>query len=274
MEQVSEKKHVELNRKQKDLMFHYLTLIAIGTISYVIADIAHEAIGHGGVCLLTGGKIALLTSVYFRSEVHSFITDTFGPLANLVTGLLIWTHLRKVNYSKIYFQLLLLHTMTFNFFWFSWQCLYTGITNKGDFAFDIKGTTELLSWRILLIIIGILSYSSSFYLIVKISQKILNPLKNNISRKQLRQLFLIPYLAAGVSALFAVSFFHPQTFNTFLEAFVFPMFFPMLLIPGYLKNFNQVINEPFLDDQQIKIIISGLIIFVVFCLTMGRGMHF
>jgi hypothetical protein len=132
MRQVSEKKHDELNQKPKDALFHSLTLIAIGTISYIIADIVHEVIGHGGACLLAGGKITLLTSVYFRSEVHSFITDTFGPLANLVTGILIWTLLRKVNYSKIYFQLLLLHIMTFNFFWFSWQCFYTGITNKGE----------------------------------------------------------------------------------------------------------------------------------------------
>jgi hypothetical protein len=274
MQQVSEKKHDILNQKPKSALFHSLTLIAIGTISYIIADIAHEAIGHGGACLLGGGKIALLTSVYFRSEVHSFITDTFGPVANLATGLLIWTLLRKANYAKIYFQLLLLDTMIFNFFWFSWQCFYTGITNKGDFAYDIKGTTELFTWRILLIIVSILSYIGSSYLIVKVSQKILDAFKNNISRRQLRQLFLIPYLGAGCSALFAVSFFHPHTFSTFLEAFVFPMFFPMLLVPRYLKNFNRVVDGIFLDNQQIKIIISGLIIFIVFCLTMGRGMHF
>jgi hypothetical protein len=263
-----------MNQHAKYRLFHLLTLISIGTISYILADIIHEVIGHGVTCLLLGGQITLLTSVYFRSQTHSFITDTFGPLANLTTGFLIWTFLRKINYFKIYNQLLLLHTMTFNFFWFSWQCFYTGITNKGDFAYDIRGTTELLIWRILLIIVGILSYSGSFYLIVKVFQKTFKTFKNSISRQQLRQLFLIPYLAAGVSALVAVSFFHPQTFNTFLEAFVFPMFFPMLLIPRYLQNFNRVVDEPFLNNQQIKIVFSGLIIFVVFCLTMGRGMHF
>jgi len=56
MRQVSEKKHDELNQKPKDALFHSLTLIAIGTISYIIADIVHEVIGHGGACLLAGGK--------------------------------------------------------------------------------------------------------------------------------------------------------------------------------------------------------------------------
>ncbi len=108
----------ELNLNSKEKLYYYLTLVSIGTMSYIIADIAYEAIGHGGACLIAGGKITLLTSVYFRSETHSFITDTFGPLANLAMGLLLWTLLRRANHFKAYSQLLLLHTMTFNLFWF------------------------------------------------------------------------------------------------------------------------------------------------------------
>jgi hypothetical protein len=250
-------------------------------MSYIIADIAHEAIGHGGACLIAGGKITMLTSVYFRSETHSFITDAFGPLTNLVIGLLLWTLLRRANHFKAYTQLLLLHTMTFNLFWFSWLCFYAGITNKGDFAFDIGGDTELLAWRIFLVVIGIIFYRTFLYLIVSVALKIFNSFKHNFSKQGLRQLFLIPYLSAGVSALIAVSFFSPHSSETFIEAINFPMFFPMLLIPRYLRKSNKHfyeetcdLDEPFLTKRQMNFIFYGAIIFTIFCCTMGRGMCF
>jgi uncharacterized membrane protein len=250
-------------------------------MSYIIADIAHEAIGHGGACLIAGGKITLLTSVYFRSKTHSFITDAFGPLTNLAIGLLLWTLLRRANHFKAYTQLLLLHSMTFNLFWFSWLCFYAGITNKGDFAFDIRGDTELLAWRIFLVVIGILFYRIFLHLIVSVALIIFNSFKHNFSKQRLRQLFLIPYLSAGVSALIAVSFFSPHSSDTFIEAINFPMFFPMLLIPRYLRksieNFHEGINdldEPFKTKQQMNFIFYGVIIFTVFCCTMGRGIRF
>ena len=280
-DQFLEIKNDELNQNSKEKPYHCLALVSIGAMSYIIADIAHEAIGHGGACLIAGEKITLLTSVYFRSAIHSFITDAFGPLTNLAIGLLLWTLLRKANHFKAYTQLLLLHTMTFNLFWFSWLCFYAGITNKGDFAFNIGGVTELLTWRIFLIVVGILSYRTFFYLIVGSALKIFNSIKNNFSTQQLRQLFLIPYLSAGISALIAVSFFSPHSIDTFIEAINFPMFFPMLLIPGYLRKSDKYIHretsnldQPFLTKQQLNFICYGVIIFTVFCLTMGRGMRF
>ena len=270
-----------MNQNSKEKLYHYFALVSIGTISYIIADIAHEAIGHGGACLIAGGKITLLTSVYFRSETHSFVTDAFGPLTNLAIGLLLWTLLQKANHFKAYTQFLLLHSMIFNLFWFSWLCFYAGLTNKGDFAFDIRGATELLTWRILLMVIGILSYRIFFNIIAGMALKIFNSLKKNFSTQQLRQLFLIPYLSAGVSALIAVSFFSPHSSDTFIEAINFPMFFPMLLIPRYLRKSNRtfqletsVLDEIFLTKQQLNFISYGAIIFTVFCCTMGRGIRF
>ncbi len=271
----------ELKQRSRKKIYHYLTLVSIGTISYIIADIAHEAIGHGGACLIAGGKITLLTSVYFRSQTHSFITDAFGPLTNLGIGLLLWTLLRGANHFKAYTQFLLLHSMTFNLFWFSWLCFYAGITNKGDFAFDIKGTAELLSWRIFLVAIGISFYRIFLQLIVSAALTIFNSREHHFSKQQLRQLFLIPYLSAGVSALIAVSFFTPHSSDTFIEALNFPMFFPMLLIPKYLRKSDENLykgtsdlDESFLTKHQMNFIFYGVIIFTVFCCTMGRGIRF
>ncbi len=86
-------------------LYHRLALISTAIMSYLIANISHEAVGHGGACLIAGGKITLLTSVYFRSKVHSYVTDAFGPLANLAAGLLLWMLLLKVKGIKFYTKL-------------------------------------------------------------------------------------------------------------------------------------------------------------------------
>ena len=63
-----------------------LTLAAVGVVAHVCADVSHEVLGHGVVCLLTGGKMTLLTSVFFRTEPLSRLVAAAGPCANLITG--------------------------------------------------------------------------------------------------------------------------------------------------------------------------------------------
>ena len=42
------------------------TIAAAAIIAACLTTIAHEALGHGGACLASGGRIVLLTSVYFE----------------------------------------------------------------------------------------------------------------------------------------------------------------------------------------------------------------
>ena len=56
----------------------WATVGAIGVAAYMIADVAHEAIGDGIACLAHGARISLLTSVYFRCSSRSpFVTGAF-----------------------------------------------------------------------------------------------------------------------------------------------------------------------------------------------------
>jgi hypothetical protein len=260
---------------------HVGTLVAIGLMAYAVADISHEAIGHGGACLIGGGKITLLTSIYFRSKVHSFITDVFGPLGNLAAGLMVWAFLQRKHKFKLYTQLLLMDIMTFNLCWFSWMCFYAGLTGKGDLSLDISGATAFLCWRIFLIIIGIIFYLFFFKLIIRITQKYFDDFKYTLSKRQLRQLYSIPYYAAGIGALIAVSFFRPYSASNYMEAITFVMYLPVLFIPGRLKDLSQKqqsetsnLNQYFSTGQQRKFILWGILLFALFCATMGRGMRF
>ena len=49
-----------------------LTLVAIGVAAHIAADVVHEVLGHGVVCLLSGGKITLLTSGVLSRLAISF----------------------------------------------------------------------------------------------------------------------------------------------------------------------------------------------------------
>ena len=254
-----------MEKNSTNIVLHNLTLIFIGIMAYIFADIIHEAVGHGLTSLILGNKINLLTTVYFRSEKHSYITDAFGPLLNLAAGLLIMAFLKRADIFNLYIKLLLILTMAFNFFWFSWMCFYGGLTNKGDFAFYISSKTGLFIWQLFLIIFGLLSYYISFTIIIKRTE-----FRYLLTVVNVRQLFLVPYLSAGIFALIAVSFYKPVSFNNFYEAFVFPMFLPTLFLSRYSKNSNSI-DTKYSFTQQKSLILAGLTLVILFCLTMGRG---
>ena len=44
-----------------------LTVFAIAILAGCIATAAHEAVGHGTACIVLGGTITRLTSVYFNA---------------------------------------------------------------------------------------------------------------------------------------------------------------------------------------------------------------
>lgn len=72
----------ERSRRRHDL----LTLAPIGVAAHIAADVVHKVLGHGVVCLLSGGRITVLTSVFFRSEPFSRLVAAAGPCANIIAG--------------------------------------------------------------------------------------------------------------------------------------------------------------------------------------------
>jgi hypothetical protein len=64
------------------------TLAALGVLAFAIADVSHEALGHGLATLAVGGKAVLLTTCYFNSSGnYSKWIPAAGGLANLAVGL-------------------------------------------------------------------------------------------------------------------------------------------------------------------------------------------
>ena len=43
-----------------------ITVIAVGVLAATLAAVCHETLGHGLGCIVVGGRITLLTSIYLR----------------------------------------------------------------------------------------------------------------------------------------------------------------------------------------------------------------
>jgi len=108
--------------------YSYSTLAAIASVAFVVACVAHEAVGHGGMCLALGGRITLLTSVYFRCANGGPLTDAAGPLMYLIVGAACWLLARGrpvASWSRLFFVL----AMAPNLFWGAGYFTFSAATN-------------------------------------------------------------------------------------------------------------------------------------------------
>jgi len=183
----------------------YTTLGAIAAVAFITACVAHEAIGHGGMCLALGGRITLLTSVYFRCTNGGPLTDAAGPLMNLVVGAACWSLARRrpvASRSRLFFVL----AMAFNLFWGAGYFIFSAVANAGDWAFvlhDLSLEPRWL-WRFLMGALGVVLYVCSVRAIV-----VLVPPGTPL---------VWPYLVAGLVSCVAALFYAGPTLPAVREA--------------------------------------------------------
>jgi hypothetical protein len=179
-----------------------LTIAAIAIVATVVADFIHEGLGHGGMCVATGGRPLVLSTVHFECSPDTRLVAAGGTLANLIFGALFWAAARAVKRSaswRYFFWLL----MTFNLFAAGGYFLFSGIGNIGDWAAVVAGWQPDWAWRVGLAALGIGTY---FFVFVPLSLRELRPFLGkdaNIRVRRARQLTVTPYLTAGVLACVA-----------------------------------------------------------------------
>jgi hypothetical protein len=176
---------------------HLLTIIALAISATVIADFIHEGIGHGGMCVATGGQALVISTVHFECGVDTRLVAAGGTLANLVFGAVFWFAERAVRHSaswRYFFWLL----MTFNLLAAGGYFLFSGIGDFGDWAAVVAGWQPALAWRVGLIALGTVTY---FLLFVPLCLRELRPFLGKDAQIRLRRarlLTLTPYLTAGI----------------------------------------------------------------------------
>ncbi|MEO7049264.1 MAG: hypothetical protein ABI091_28430, partial [Ferruginibacter sp.] len=189
------------------------TLSSVGVFAFMLTDIFHEVLGHGGACLMLGQKIDLITSVYFKSRPGSFLTDIGGPVSNLFFGIVLYFFLQKRNNLSTLFYFLLFTIMSYNFFWFSGTILQSSFSKTGDWAYLIQQFNIGTFAKPLLIITGIIAYIFS----IKLIRVILNKIRIYFPEFPLKQSILYSWFAAASAAVIAGLFFSNDKMHAAFE---------------------------------------------------------
>jgi hypothetical protein len=174
-----------------------LTIAAIAIAATVIADFIHEGLGHGGMCIATGGQPLMLSTVHFECSVEPRLVAAGGTLANLIFGALFWGVARAVKQAapwRYFFWLL----MTFNLFEAGGYFLFSGIGNIGDWTAVVAGWQPAWAWRVGLVALGTVTY---FILFVPLCLRELRPFLGNDAKirvRRARQFTLVPYFTSGI----------------------------------------------------------------------------
>src|SRR5436305_6505585 len=61
-----------------------VTVGSIGLLAYMLGNMLHEGLGHGGACLLSGGQPLVLSSVHFECSIENRWITAGGTIANFV----------------------------------------------------------------------------------------------------------------------------------------------------------------------------------------------
>jgi hypothetical protein len=184
------------------------TLAALGVLAFALADVTHEALGHGLATLAVGGKAVLLTTCNFDSSGHySRWIPAAGGLANFTLGLASLAALRLISQSRPRLRLFLVLVAAFNLFFAFGYPAYSGIALFGDWAAVISGLEPQWFWRVLLIVVSVGGYYATMLLLAKPLAPFAGspdfPTHGHPDRARLSRVALIPYIAAMILATVA-----------------------------------------------------------------------
>ena len=230
------------------------TLSALGVLSYAVGDAVHEALGHGGACLLQGGRIHLLSSAFFRSAPGSAWTDLGGPFANFAAALafdLLAKRARLAPTAKLFLRL----GCVFNLFWASGQMPFSAVSMKDDWAYPISQLAPRLLWRILLGAAGIALYTWT----VRWFRR-----ADGSPSTRLRKV----YFAAGMAACAAALFYAPDRLEAVHQAALETFGANLGLFFAGLKPSPP---GPAPIARNVGWIMAAGLAFLLFAATLGRG---
>jgi hypothetical protein len=186
---------------QTDSQDDFLTLAAMGIIAFVIADVAHEALGHGLATLAVGGQPVLLTTSYFSSSGSlSRWIPAGGGIANAIFGGLFVLALRLAKTLSPHMRYFLVLGVAFNLLFAAGYPFYSGIAAFGDWAAVISGLSPAWMWRVLLVVVSVASYFFSMLLLANMMRPFCGSPQ---ALTRLHRITLVPFLAALAAACVA-----------------------------------------------------------------------
>lgn len=239
----------------------HATVASISVIAFILACAAHEVVGHGGMCMIVGGHMNLLTSVYFRSTGGGALTDAAGPVMNLIVGAGFWFLLRRWTTPPILWRLFLVLAMAFNLFWGAGCFILSAVTNTGDWAFVLRQMElePVWVWRVVIGVLGVFLYRWAMRLLAA-QLPIGTPL-------------FTAYLTGGIFSCIAALFFFgplaPALREAALEGFGVGIGLLLLAINRPKEKTNP--SPDLVATAGNGWLFAAAVLAVIFIATLGRG---
>jgi hypothetical protein len=152
-------------------MRRILTLAAVAVAAFAFADVAHETLGHGGMCAALGGKVLYVSTTFEDCSIRSWIIDGAGPSAGIAAALLCWLWLSPMPPHGAASRAFLLLGFAFAAFWNFGYLIKSGLTDQGDWAFVIAGLKPSPLWHAAITVAGIALYWASLRLLASIMRR-------------------------------------------------------------------------------------------------------
>jgi hypothetical protein len=181
-----------------------LTLIAISTLAYILADLLHEGLGHGVVAWLSGAHRLTVSTLALQSDIDTKWISAAGTLVNLVFAAVLWLILSNVRRMQPATRYFLVLTLAANLFTGTGYFFFSGVANFGDWAAVIQGLEPHWLWRVGLIVLGAATYYASMLLVA--GQ--LRPFVRSDRPSRIRALCWTPYFTEAALA-FVAGLFNP-----------------------------------------------------------------
>ena len=185
-----------------------VTIACIGVLAYMLGNVLHEVLGHGGACLISGEKPLVVSTVHLECSVDKRLVMAGGTLVNFIAGAVFFVLGRMTGRAwprlKYFFWL----SMAVNLFTATGYFLFSGIGGVGDWALFIEGLGAPWAWRIGMTVLGAVGYTLAAWLVVLEVRPLVGSDKDERYRRA-KRLSWIPYFAGGTLACIAGSL-NPQ----------------------------------------------------------------
>jgi hypothetical protein len=190
-----------------------LTIMAIGIVTFIIANVLHEAVGHGGACLLVGGGAEELSSAHFSCHVDNpggwqeRVVASAGTLVNFAAAIVFSVIYRGVDQrqqSLRYFSWL---GMCTNYFVAAGYPLFSGLIGVGDWVDVVQGWQPAWMWKVALVMCGaVLYFVIGIPMALRSMTSLIGAQPDRLKRAS--TLSVVPYLA-GATATSIGALFNP-----------------------------------------------------------------
>lgn len=257
-----------------------ITIAAIGILSYIVCDLAHEVAGHGMGLLMAGGRSGVLTTtrlIYSHQlpDPQWRLFDLGGPAGNLLWAGACFLAQRAVSAVAPRLRLFLWASVCFSLLWEAGYVIKCGVTGQGDWMALIEGLRPIGFWRAAMLVMGIAFYRGALSVISSELRFVVNPRGSEIHSRVSRLLFAL-CAAGGLVACFG-AIFDPRGRTEMLNSGALSSFgcwVGLLFVPQmYAQRAQQKRGATGPVERSLSVIVLAVIGAVLFIGLLGAGIR-